>query len=154
MPFIITWQGGLSPIFFFFFSLDLSTTYLSLIITLLLLLLQLCLLILPLWVFLRNQVWESSKQGIQTAWSTPIHHVKWWINRFRDACTTYAASEVEPFVILAAFGPLYVIESSLLSAVRVQRVFRHFIIITIIIFITIIILFTYLFTPFRYRFLF
>ena len=59
-----------------FFSFHLPTTYLSLVITLLLLLLQLCLLILPLWVFLRNQVGESSKQGIQAAWSTPIHHVK------------------------------------------------------------------------------
>ena len=61
---------------FFFFSFHLPTTYLSLVITSLLLLLQLCLLILPLWVFLKNQVGESSKQGIQVAWSTPIHHVK------------------------------------------------------------------------------
>ena len=60
-----------------FFSFHLPTTYLSLVITLLLsLLLQLCLLILSLWVFLRNQVEESSKQGIQVAWSTPIHHVQ------------------------------------------------------------------------------
>ena len=27
-------------------------------------------------LFLRNQVGESSKQGIQAAWSTRIHHVK------------------------------------------------------------------------------
>ena len=54
----------------------LPTTYLSLVITLLLLLLQLCLLILPLWFFLRNQVGESSKQGIQAAWSTSIHHIR------------------------------------------------------------------------------
>ena len=58
----------------FFFPLP--TSYLTLVITLLLLLLQLCLLILPLRVFLRNQAGESSKQGIQAAWSTPIPHVK------------------------------------------------------------------------------
>ena len=59
---------------FFFFPLP--NSYLTLVITLLLLLLQLCLLILPLTVFLRNQAGESSKQGIQAAWSTPIPHVK------------------------------------------------------------------------------
>ena len=32
--------------------------------------------ILLVWVFLRNQVGESSMQGIQAAWSTPIHHLK------------------------------------------------------------------------------
>ena len=73
---IAIYNKGVSQQFFFSFSFHLPTTYLSLIITLLLLLLQLCLLILPLWMFLRNQVGESSKQGIQTAWSTPIHHVK------------------------------------------------------------------------------
>ena len=142
MPFIIIWQGGLSTISFFS-SFHLPTTYLSLVITLLLLLLlllQLCLLILPLWVFLRNQVGESSKQGIQAAWSTPIHHVKWWISRFRSVCRTYAASEVELFVILAAFGPLYVTESSILGAVRVLHVFRHFIIIFIIIVIIVVVI--------------
>ena len=60
----------------YFFSFHFPTTYISLVITLLLLLLQLCLLILPLWVFLRNQVGESSKQGIQAACSTPIDHIK------------------------------------------------------------------------------
>ena len=59
------------------FLFPLPTSYLTLVITLLLLLLQLCLLILPLRVFLRNQAGESSKQGIQAAWSTPIPHVKW-----------------------------------------------------------------------------
>ena len=54
----------------------LPTSYLSIVITLLLLLLQLCLLILQLWVFLRNHVGESSKQGIEVQWSTPIHQVK------------------------------------------------------------------------------
>ena len=60
-----------------------------------------------------------------------------------EAHRTYAASEVELFVILAAFGLLYVTVSSVLGAVRVLHVFRHFIIIIIIIiivvFITIII---------------
>ena len=76
-------------VIFLFFSI-----YLSLVIALLLLLLQLCLLILLLWVFLRNQMGESSKQGIQVAWYTPIYHVKWWISRFRGAFRTHAASEV------------------------------------------------------------
>ena len=58
------------------FLFPLPTSYLTLVITLLLLLLQLCLLILPFIVFLRKQVGESSKQGIQAAWSTPIPHVK------------------------------------------------------------------------------
>ena len=140
------WQGGLSSSFFcisvflfflllFLFSIffpffHLPTTYLSLVITLLLLLLQLILLILQLWVFLRNQVEESSKQGIQAAWSTPIHHLKWWISRFRGAYRTHAASKVELFVILVAFGLLCVTESPVL---RVLHVFRRFIIIIIII---------------------
>ena len=122
-------RGSFTNIYIYIF-FHLPTTYLSLIITLLLLLLlQLCLLTLPLWVLLRNQVVECSKQGIQAAWSTPIHHVKWWISRFRGACRAYAASKVELFVILAAFGPLYVTESSILGAVRILHVFRRFIII-------------------------
>ena len=52
-----------------------------------------------------------------------------------EAHRTYAASEVELFVILAAFGLLYVTESSVLGAVRAVLVFRHFIIIIIIIII-------------------
>ena len=91
-------------------------------------------------VFLKNQVGESSKQRSQAAWSTPIHHVKWWISRFRGAYRTQVAFEVELFVILAAFGLLYVTESSVLGAVRAVLVFRHFIIIIII---TIIISFYY-----------
>ena len=47
-------------------------------------------------------------------------------------------SEVELFVILAAFGPLYVTESSILGAVRVLHVFRHFIIIIIVIIVVVI----------------
>ena len=112
----------LFPYFFY-----LPTSYLSLVVILLLLLLQLCLLILPLWVFLRNELGESSKQGIQAAWSTPIHHVKWWISRLRGAYRTHAASEVEFFVTLAAFGLLYVTENSVLGAVRVLHVsFYHY----------------------------
>ena len=42
-------------------------------------------------------------------------------------------------MILAAFGPLYVTESSILGVVRVLHVFRHFIIIIIIIIIIVII---------------
>ena len=43
-------------------------------------------LILPLQLFLRNQVGEGSKQGIQAAWSTPNHHVKWWRSFFWGIC--------------------------------------------------------------------
>ena len=112
---------------FFLIFFYLPTTYLSLVVILLLLLLQLCLLILPLWVFLRNELGESSKQGIQAAWSTPIHHVKWWISRLRGAYRTHAASEVEFFVTLAAFGLLYVTENSVLGAVRILHVsFYHY----------------------------
>ena len=112
---------------FFLIFFYLPTTYLSLVVILLLLLLQLCLLILPLWVFLRNEVGESSKQGIQAAWSTPIHHIKLWISHLRGAYRTHAASEVEFFVILAAFGLLYVTENSVLGAVSVLHVsFYHY----------------------------
>ena len=125
---------------FFFSFFHFPITYLSLVITSLLTLLQLCSLILQFWVFLRNQVGESSKQEIQAAWSTPIHNVKWWISRFRGAYRTHASSEAELFVILAAFGLLYVTESSVLGAVRVLHVFRHFVIIVIFIIITIIVI--------------
>ena len=40
--------------------------------------------------------------------------------------------EVELFVILAAFGPLYLTESSVLGAEKVLHVFRYFIIIIIL----------------------
>ena len=43
-------------------------------------------------------------------------------------------------MILAAFGPLNVTESSILGAVRVLQVFRHFIIIFIIIVITVVVI--------------
>ena len=48
-------------------------------------------------------------------------------------------SEVELFVILAAFGPFYVIESSILGGVRVLHLFRHFVIIIIIVIIVVVI---------------
>ena len=48
-------------------------------------------------------------------------------------------SEVELIVILAAFGPLYVTESSILGAARVLNVFRHFIIIIIIVIMVVVI---------------
>ena len=59
-----------------------------------------------------------------------------------EAHRTYAASEVELFVILAAFGLLYVTVSSVLGAVRVLHVFRHFIIIIIIIIIIVVVFIT------------
>ena len=52
---------------------------------------------------------------------------------FQRVCRTYAAAEVELFVILAALGPLYVTKISILGVVRVLHVFRQFIIIIIII---------------------
>ena len=94
---------------------------------------------LPLGVLLRNHVGESSKKVIQAAWSTPIHHVKWWISCFRSAYRTQAAFKVELFMALAAFGLLYVTESLVFGAVRVLHVFRHFIIIIIIVIINTII---------------
>ena len=43
-------------------------------------------------------------------------------------------------MILAAFGPLYVTESSILGAVRILHVFRRFIIIIIIIVIIVVVI--------------
>ena len=43
-------------------------------------------------------------------------------------------------MILAAFGLIYVTESSVLGAVRILHVFRHFMIITVVIIIIIIII--------------
>ena len=75
-----------------------------------------------------------------SAMLTPINYLKWWISRFRGACRTNAVSEAELFVLLATFRLLYVTESSVLGAVRDLHVFRHFIIITVIIIIIIIII--------------
>ena len=54
---------------------------------------------LTLTVFLRNQVGETFKQGIQAAWPTPIYHVKWWISHLRGVYRTLTASEMELFFI-------------------------------------------------------
>ena len=76
---------------------------------------------LPVQLFLRNQVGESYKQGIQAAWSTPIHPVKWWISRFRGTYRALAASEVGLFfILLEGLRPLCnVTRSSVLVAVGV-----------------------------------
>ena len=83
---------------------------------------------------------ESSKQGIQVAWSTPIHHVKWWISRFRGIYRVLAASEGELFLIsLNGFWPLcYVTRSLVLVVAGVLYLPLHFIIINIAIIIIII----------------
>ena len=102
--------------------------------------LLLCWLILPLQLFLRNQVGQSSKQGIQTVWSTPIHHFKWLISRFRGVYRTLTSSERELFLILLKGPlPLYnVTRGSVLVALPL-----HFIIIVIII-VVITITFTFI----------
>ena len=108
-----------------------------------LLLLQLLFwLILPVELFLRNQVGESSKQGIEAAWSTPIPHVKWWISRFRGIHRALAASEVRLFLILLkGLRPLCnVTRNSVLVAVGVLYLSLHFIIIVIIVAVVIIVL--------------
>ena len=113
------------------------TTIIIVLLSLLwLLLLQLLFwLILPVELFLRNQVGESSKQGIQAAWSTPIHHVKWWISRFRGIYRALAASEVGLFLILLKnLRPLCnVTRSSVLVIVGVLYLPLHFIVIVIIV---------------------
>ena len=120
------------------------TTIIIVLLSLLwLLLLQLLFwLILPVELFLRNQVGESSKQGIQAAWSTPIHHVKWWISRFRGTYRALAASEAGLFLILLKdLRPLCnVTRSSVLVAVVVLYLLLHFIIIVIIIVVVVIVL--------------
>ena len=121
----------------------LITTIIVLLSLLWFLLLQLLFwLILPLQLFLRNQVGESSKKGIQAAWSTPIHHVKWWISRFRGIYRALAASEVGLFLILLKdLRPLCnVTRISVLVAVGVLYLPLHFIIIVIIVVVVIIVL--------------
>ena len=121
----------------------LITTIIVLLSLLWFLLLQLLFwLILPLQLFLRNQVGESSKKGIQAAWSTPIHHVKWWISRFRGIYRALAASEVGLFLILLkGLRPLCnVTRSSVLVAVGVLYLPLHFIIIVIVVVVVIIVL--------------
>ena len=101
---------------------------------------MLCWLILPLQLFLRNQVGESSKQGIQAVWSTSIHLFKWLISRFKSVYRTFTLSERELFLILLKGPrPLYnVTRSSVLVALPL-----HFIIIVIIV-VVITITFTFI----------
>ena len=90
---------------------------------------------------LEKSSWGELQARNSSGMVYPYHNVKWWISRFKGAYRTHASSEVELFVILAAFGLLYVTESSVLGAVRVLHVFRHFVIIVIfIIIITIIVI--------------
>ena len=116
---------------FFFSSIFLLLIYLFIYLQ------GIVMLILPLWVFLRSHMGESSKQGIQAAWSTSIHYVKWWISHFSGIYSTPTACEVELFLILVkGLWPLYnVIRSSVLIAVRVLFLPLYFITIIIIIFI-------------------
>ena len=103
-------------------------------------------LILTLQLFLRNQVRENSKQGIQVAWSTPIHHIKWWIIRFRGLHRALVASDGGLFLILIkGFQSLFnVTRSSVLAVVGVLYLSLHFIVIIIIILIVIIINITFI----------
>ena len=95
------------------------------------LLMQLCLLILLIQVFLRNQIGESSKQGIQATWSTPIYHDEWWISCVRGTYRTHATFGVELFVILVnSFQPVYVTGRWTL-VVGVLDLLLHFIIVII-----------------------
>ena len=90
------------------FILLFSDIILSLLITTIIVLLSLWFLLLQLlfWLILllqlisRNKVGESSKKGIQAAWSTPIHHVKWWISHFRGIYRALPACEAGLFLIL------------------------------------------------------
>ena len=113
------------------------TTVVIVLLSLLWLLLQLLFwLILPLQLFLRNKVRESSKQGILATWSTPIHHVKWWISCFRGIYRTLVVSEAGLFLILLkSLRPLCnVTRSSMLVVVGVLYLPLHFhIIVTIIV---------------------
>ena len=119
-----------------------TTIILVLLSLLWLLLLQfLFWLILLVQLFLRNQVPESSKQGIQATWSTLIHHVKWWISHFRGIYRALTASEAGLFLILLkGLRPLCnATRSSVLVAVGVLYLPLHFIIIVIIIIIAVVV---------------
>ena len=91
-------------------------------------------LILLLQIFLRNRVGESSKQVIQGAWSTPTHHLKWWISHSRGI---YRASEGGDtvgggafLILFKGFWPLCnVTRSSMLVVMGVLYLPLHFIII-------------------------
>ena len=100
---------------------------------------MLCWLILPLQLFLRNQVGESSKEGIQTAWSTLIYHINSWISRFRGVCRSLTASEGKLFLILLKnFQSLFnITRSFVLVVVDILYLPLHFIIVVVIIVIMI-----------------
>ena len=95
-------------------------------------------------VILEKKVRESSKQGIQAAWSTPIHHLKWRISRFRGIYRTLAASEAGLFLILLkGLQPLCdVTRRSVLVPVDLQYRPLHFIIVVMIIAVVMIVLLT------------
>ena len=103
-------------------------------------------LILTLQLFLRNQVRDNSKQGIQVAWSTPIHHIKWWIIRFRGLHRALVASDGGLFLILIkGFQSLFnVTRSSVLAVVGVLYLSLRFIVIIIIVIIIVIINITFI----------
>ena len=126
-----------------------SNNYIITIITVLLSLLWLLLLlrllfwlILPIELFLGNQVGDSSKQGIQAVWSTPIYHVNWWISRFRGISRALTASEVGLFLILIkGLRPLCnITRSSVFVAVAVLYLPLHFVIIVIVVVFIIVLL--------------
>ena len=125
---------------FFNFIFHCLTIYINLITVLLLLLLMsflslLLLLLLLSQLFLRKQVGESSKQGIQVAWSSPINHVKWSISRFRGVYRDLTVSGGSSFwYYLKAFDHSVMSQRApLLVVVSVLYLPLHFIIIVIII---------------------
>ena len=69
---------------------------------------------------------KSSGEEFQAS-STPIHHVKWWINRFKVMYRALAASEVGLFfILLKGLEPLCnVTRSSVLVAVGVLYLPLH-----------------------------
>ena len=78
---------------------------------------------------------ESSKQGIQAAWSNPIHHIKWWISRFRGVYRSLTASGGSSFYCyLKAFYHSVMSQGAvLLAVVGILYLPLNFIIIVIII---------------------
>ena len=90
----------------------------------------------------KSSVGESSKQGIQVAWSTPIHHIKWWIIRFRGIHRALVASDGGLFLILIkGFQSLFnITRSSVLAVVGALYLSLRFIVIIIIVIIIVIII--------------
>ena len=89
----------------------------------------------------KSSVGESSKQGIQVAWSTPIHHIKWWIIRFRGIHRALVASDGGLFLILIkGFQSLFnITRSSVLAVVGALYLSLRFIVIIIIVIIIVIV---------------